>query len=232
MPVKQPAKPSTQIIADDVIHRNDDSMSQRKNVQELFVDYPDLLARIKANPDSWNTFTDALYEKINRDSSVQDTKKKLADAKRDERIRVAGELTEVGSKDYHELLQTIDNEKEFYKHIANSTVLKHTSVKKYNKKLQDDYEFRMLLAKKVKFEFQPDIERFVLQINNEDVSFIRLSDQVAYVLGYEDGKTLKSGDIARYPPDLRGDYLYFIAQTINCFRCISSLRLSQQWNNR
>ena len=71
-------------------------------------------------------------------------------------------------------------------------------------KRQKIFEDYMPLAKSIRFEYQEDISRFMLRINDDRVKHVYLSDQISYVLGFKENEPIKNLDIAPYMSDLRG----------------------------
>ena len=62
----------------------------------------------------------------------------------------------------------------------------------------------VVIANFVRFEYNEDIGRFILRLQNKDIDYITLSDQLNYILGYEEGEQIRDGSIAKYACDLRG----------------------------
>lgn len=59
-------------------------------------------------------------------------------------------------------------------------------------------------AKNVRFIFNEDLSRFELLITDQAISHVCLTNQIAYVLGFEEKIDIQNGQIAKYTPDLRG----------------------------
>jgi hypothetical protein len=115
------------------------------------------------------------------------------------RITIAGKFTEIGSKQYRDLIERVDNKDNFYKMLQVITIPDIS-------KERVEFETKIIYAKSVHFKYQSDIGRFTLEIDNDRIKEVLLSDQISYVLGYEDTKTINAGDTARYSCDLRGGY--------------------------
>lgn len=62
----------------------------------------------------------------------------------------------------------------------------------------------MNFAKAVKIEYNEAVGRFEVKLEDPNISHIVLTSQISYVLGFEEGRALKDGDVAKYAPDLRG----------------------------
>ena len=191
------------LIKDDI---EEDPMAQTFNKESFFSEYPDLLEKFKKNPNSWNNLLGLLAEKIRRDNDTtrNETRHMIEKTKRQDRLRMASEIAVVGTKEYIDLIELVDNEEEFYKKLGSIPTPSFASKESYNKKLRKEFEKKLGLAQAVKFEYQQDLGRFALKIEDDSIEYIRLSDQICYVLGFEDGRPLNNGDIARYSCDLRG----------------------------
>jgi hypothetical protein len=59
-------------------------------------------------------------------------------------------------------------------------------------------------AKNIRIHFNESLGRFEVQLNDPNILEIELTEQILYVLGFEQNKRLKNGDHAKYAPDLRG----------------------------
>jgi hypothetical protein len=210
-PAKQQSKPEVQVVVpevDDLIHDDlsDDHTAQKMSKESLFQDHPDLLEAFRKKPNSWDNLLGLLNERLRRErmASNNSTKNMLAVSKRQDRIKMAGEVAGIGTKQYLDLVEVVDNETEFYKLLKNTVMPTFLNRDNYNRKLREDFETKIGYAKGVRFVYQQDIGRFSLQISDDKIKQVNLSDQICYVLGYEDGKAIRSGDVARYSCDLRG----------------------------
>lgn len=61
----------------------------------------------------------------------------------------------------------------------------------------------------VEFEYFKNIDRFRAIFNNDDITHISLSEQLAYVLGFENQSKIEKGEIGRYGVDMKGGYSSF-----------------------
>lgn len=59
-------------------------------------------------------------------------------------------------------------------------------------------------AKNIKLNYNEAVGRFEVKIGDKAVDRIELTPQISYVLGFEEGRAFKDGDMAKYAPDLRG----------------------------
>uniref|UniRef100_A0A914IC83 Uncharacterized protein n=1 Tax=Globodera rostochiensis TaxID=31243 RepID=A0A914IC83_GLORO len=76
---------------------------------------------------------------------------------------------------------------------------------------KDEYHFSnaekeelIALVKGFRFYYMEDIGRFMLKIFDNKISHITLTDQLAYVLGYEQEQQIINEDLAKYSVDLGG----------------------------
>jgi len=60
------------------------------------------------------------------------------------------------------------------------------------------------IAKAIQFFFLTDIGRFSLKLGDDRIDHVTLSDQIGYVLGYEQKLPIKNGQISKYMADLHG----------------------------
>lgn len=65
----------------------------------------------------------------------------------------------------------------------------------------DEY---MAIVKGFRFVYNEELARFELVITNDKISHVRLTPQICYVLGFDEGVDIRAGQIARYAVDLRG----------------------------
>jgi hypothetical protein len=119
-------------------------------------------------------------------------------------MRMAAEIAGIGSEHYYRLLDLIDDDEAFFEYLRAIDLPTFKSVESYNEKIRKNLEERISILKSLRFEYLQDIGRFTLTITNENIKHVLLSDQICYVLGYEVGAPIHSGDIARYSCDLRG----------------------------
>lgn len=62
----------------------------------------------------------------------------------------------------------------------------------------------MAIVKGFRFAYNEELARFELVCTNDKISHVRLTPQICYVLGFEEGLDIRPGYLARYAPDLRG----------------------------
>uniref|UniRef100_A0A914HZ25 Uncharacterized protein n=1 Tax=Globodera rostochiensis TaxID=31243 RepID=A0A914HZ25_GLORO len=74
----------------------------------------------------------------------------------------------------------------------------------YGSKTREEKEELLVLVKGFRFYYMEDIGRFMLKIFDNKISHITLTDQLAYVLGYEQEQQILSDDLAKYSVDLGG----------------------------
>ena len=74
----------------------------------------------------------------------------------------------------------------------------------YAHKTKEEKEELLELVKGFRFFFAEQIGRFELKIFDPRISHVTLTDQLAYVLGYEQQQDIKSEDVAKYAVDLGG----------------------------
>jgi hypothetical protein len=182
-----------------------DPSAQIKGKGDLFIDHPDFYARWNENPKNWSVFMTLLQEKIKRERELMsnDTKKIVQSTEKKSRLRFAAEIAGIGSESYSKLINNVDNEEEFFK-ILRQDVYPGFVKENYDKKMLSEYEERLALLQSVKFTYQKDISRFILNIKNNSIQYVTLSEQIGYVLGYNGETPIKDGEIARYSCDLRG----------------------------
>ena len=187
------------LISDD----EEDFMAHKLSRGDVFKEYPDLLKRFNKNPKSLKNIIQLFKEKEERDKEQQqnDTLKESIQGRKRWLMKVASSVAGVGTPEYWKLMEHIDDEEKFAETLK---ALPQIKVEEYNKKLYEEYETRLLLAKAVKFEYQEDIARFALKINDPRIKYVQLSEQISYVLGFEVGAILRDGEIAKYACDLRG----------------------------
>ena len=187
------------LISDD----EEDFMAHKLSRGDVFKEYPDLLKRFNKNPKSLKNIIQLFKEKEERDKEQQqnDTLKESIQGRKRWLMKVASSVAGVGTPEYWKLMEHIDDEEKFAETMK---ALPQIKVEEYNKKLYEEYETRLLLAKAVKFEYQEDIARFALKINDPRIKYVQLSEQISYVLGFEVGAILRDGEIAKYACDLRG----------------------------
>ena len=91
-------------------------------------------------------------------------------------------------------------------HIAEFRMLFESEVfgENYAAKTKEEKEELIELAKGFRFYFAEELGRFVLKIFNNKISHITLTDQLAYVLGYEQGQEIRNEEQAKYAVDLGG----------------------------
>ena len=190
---------SDELISDD----EEDLMAHKLSRGYVFKEYPDLLERFNKNPKSLKNIIQLFKEKEERDKQHQqnDTLKESIQARKRWLMKVASSVAGVGTPEYWKLMEHIDDEEKFAETLK---ALPQIKIEEYNKKLYEEYESRLLLAKAVKFEYQEDIARFALKINDPRIKYVQLSEQISYVLGFEVGALLHDGEIAKYACDLRG----------------------------
>ena len=66
------------------------------------------------------------------------------------------------------------------------------------------YDDLLLLANGIELKYEEELGRFRVIFVDENISHITFSEQIAYVLGYEEGKPIRNGQLARFGPDLQG----------------------------
>ncbi|KAL3113792.1 hypothetical protein niasHT_013851 [Heterodera trifolii] len=74
----------------------------------------------------------------------------------------------------------------------------------YGVKTREEKEELIELVKGFRFYFTEQIGRFELKVFNGKISHITLTDQVAYVLGYEQEQEIRNEELAKYAVDLGG----------------------------
>uniref|UniRef100_A0A914HAJ6 Uncharacterized protein n=1 Tax=Globodera rostochiensis TaxID=31243 RepID=A0A914HAJ6_GLORO len=74
----------------------------------------------------------------------------------------------------------------------------------YGSKTREEKEELIALVKGFRFYYMEDIGRFMLKIFDNKISHITLTDQLAYVLGYEQEQQILNEDLAKYSVDLGG----------------------------
>lgn len=60
------------------------------------------------------------------------------------------------------------------------------------------------IVQSVRMDFDKEQQRFVVACKDRYVKHILLTSQLSYVMGFVEAKKLTNGDVASYPPDLRG----------------------------
>ena len=203
---------SVQEIEDSDTELEDDEidyMAQRLPTDHFFINYPDLQTRYKKKPKSLKNLMEIVREKEERDKNKwkNETLHQSKQAKRKWLMDMAAGVAEIGSPLYWKLVEAADDEKKFMEILSNAP---QARIEEHNKKLTKEYEKRINLAKSIKFEYQDDIGRFCLRINDHQIKNIQLSDQISYVLGFEVGKPLFADDLALYACDLRGGIHFYI----------------------
>ncbi|KAL3068870.1 hypothetical protein niasHT_030495 [Heterodera trifolii] len=74
----------------------------------------------------------------------------------------------------------------------------------YGVKTREEKEELIELVKGFRFYFTEQIGRFELKVFNGKISHITLTDQLAYVLGYEQEQEIRNEELAKYAVDLGG----------------------------
>ncbi|KAL3087171.1 hypothetical protein niasHS_005410 [Heterodera schachtii] len=74
----------------------------------------------------------------------------------------------------------------------------------YELKTREEKEELIELVKGFRFYFADELGRFTLRIFSDKISHITLTDQLAYVLGYEQQQEIHNEDQAKYAVDLAG----------------------------
>uniref|UniRef100_A0A914HWX8 Uncharacterized protein n=1 Tax=Globodera rostochiensis TaxID=31243 RepID=A0A914HWX8_GLORO len=74
----------------------------------------------------------------------------------------------------------------------------------YGSKTREEKEELLVLVKGFRLYYMEDIGRFMLKIFDNKISHITLTDQLAYVLGYEQEQQILNEDLAKYSVDLGG----------------------------
>ncbi|KAL3096323.1 hypothetical protein niasHT_025594 [Heterodera trifolii] len=74
----------------------------------------------------------------------------------------------------------------------------------YAVKTREEKEELIQLVKGFRFYFTEQIGRFELKVFNGKISHITLTDQLAYVLGYEQEQEIRNEELAKYAVDLGG----------------------------
>ncbi|KAL3117658.1 hypothetical protein niasHT_004323 [Heterodera trifolii] len=74
----------------------------------------------------------------------------------------------------------------------------------YGVKTREEKEELIELVKGFRFYFTEQIGRFELKVFNGKISHITLTDQLAYVLGYEQEQEIRNDELAKYAVDLGG----------------------------
>uniref|UniRef100_A0A914HC94 Uncharacterized protein n=1 Tax=Globodera rostochiensis TaxID=31243 RepID=A0A914HC94_GLORO len=74
----------------------------------------------------------------------------------------------------------------------------------YGSKTREEKQELIALIKGFRFYYMEDIGRFMLKIFDNKISHITLTDQLAYVLGYEQEQQILNEDLAKYSVDLGG----------------------------
>ncbi|KAL3109564.1 hypothetical protein niasHT_018345 [Heterodera trifolii] len=74
----------------------------------------------------------------------------------------------------------------------------------YAAKTREEKEELIELVKGFRFYFTEQIGRFELKVFNGKISHITLTDQLAYVLGYEQEQEIRNEELAKYAVDLGG----------------------------
>ncbi|KAL3118843.1 hypothetical protein niasHT_008190 [Heterodera trifolii] len=74
----------------------------------------------------------------------------------------------------------------------------------YGVKTREEKEELIELVKGFRFYFTEQIGRFELKVFNGKISHITLTDQLAYVLGYEQEQQIRNEELAKYAVDLGG----------------------------
>ena len=72
-----------------------------------------------------------------------------------------------------------------------------------------DYERIKKILESVTFFYHPRFERFVLYLNDPKISHIELSEQLAYILGFEYRQDIRHNEFAKYGVDLKGGFTSF-----------------------
>jgi len=168
--------------------------------------------KIQTHVNEISNVIELLEEHLKRDKrrDFNTTDKMSEMVKRQERLRIASEITPVGSDSYIKLIEHVDAEEGFFNQVRKLNLRPFQTSEKYNKKLREELELKATLVQAIYFEYLQDIDRFNLNINDDRIKHVRLSDQISYVLGYEAGLNLRSNDVARYACDLRGGKILII----------------------
>jgi len=132
-----------------------------------------------------------------------------------DRFYIINELAERGSELYNQLLINVNDTEKFFKTLYEADYTKKDLTKDLGSLTDDE---RMMLnkisaAKSIKFNYDQNISRFVLQLTDPEIDYLQLSDQICYVLGYEVKSTLRDGDVARYSCDLKGGVSFLCCYT-------------------
>ena len=118
--------------------------------------------------------------------------------KEDQRIDFLKNTFQGDNDLYQQIAADPHNHKLYYQ------LIKEKERRENDSKRQKIFEEYMPLAKSIRFEYQGDISRFMLRINDDRVKHVYLSDQISYVLGFKENDAIKNLTIAPYMSDLRG----------------------------
>jgi hypothetical protein len=175
---------------------------------EIFNSFPDLKDRwVDSDLKDWNLLKSLLNEKGRRHPLFYFDPQESKRQEIKDRWAIIKELSEEGSDFYLELSNVIDNYDAF-EHILKNENFEANPSRYENLSHLDPFQRDLRnildLVKAVKFVYLEDLRRFGLEITNDKIKEVFLSDQICYVLGYDVGQPIKNGDISKYTYDLRG----------------------------
>ena len=180
----------------------------------VFTHHPDLYKQWKeAELKDFNTLSELLKIKAQREGGLISFASK--DAVRRIRYHIINELAEPGSEFHQKLWSNINNTDNFYKLLLDTDYTKTNRFRNLQELSTEEQQYfrKVELAKAIKFIYAPDIARFMVQIKDDRIDHLVLSDQICYVLGYEVQSELKNNDIARYSCDLKGGVSFLCCYT-------------------
>lgn len=178
---------------------------------DMFLKHPDLQKRWnEAKVKDFITLGELMKEKHNRDGwdSIKSNNNYI-------RQSIVKELAGEGSELYTTLMANIGNAKVFYRILNETDYTQLDRLVSMDDLSEEEREIRLKLsiARGVKFDYSSDLGRFMLKFNDDRIDYVELSDQIAYVLGYDINRKLKNLDTAQYSYDLKGGVSHLCCYT-------------------
>ena len=155
------------LLPDDIdnFNSNTNVIDKQPRGWKLFESRPDLLQRWENTEfKDWSALRE-LVDEIWQDKDVKPYLPLIADT-----------LYKKDSDDHKYLMQYINDDTRFFFELQNLEGKLHAH-------FEEEYALKLALARAIKFEYLPDISRFMLKINDQRIKNVELSPQICYVLG-------------------------------------------------
>lgn len=171
----------------------------------FFTDDKDLAQRwVETEKKDWDTFKDLMEIEKRRWIAKGNDRASITRETFIKNLKLlAQEFCEEGSEFYNLLIKNIENFTAFYE-ILNAEDFEKDPNRYINiEKLKEENRTKSIIEG-IKLEYLVDIGRFMIHITDADIAYIKFSDQLSYVLGFDRGEKIEDQRIAKYGCDVRG----------------------------